>query len=75
MKKIELELAIISKLVIISKLTGKWPSSWKRAHVTPLPKIDIPKGKQDFRGIKITPVIARAFEKSVYNTHARDIVE
>ena len=61
--------------MIISKLTGKWPSSWKRAHVTPLPKIDIPKGKQDFRGIKITPVIARAFEKSVYNTHARDIVE
>ena len=36
---------------------------------------DSPKGKQDFRGIKITPVITRAFEKSVYNTHARDIVE
>ena len=43
--------------------------------MTPLPKIDIPKSKQDFRRIKITPVIARAFEKSVYNTHARDIVE
>ena len=43
--------------------------------MTPLPKIDIPKGKQDFRGIKITPIIARAFEKSVYNTHARDFVE
>ena len=51
------------------------PPREKRAHVTPLPKIDIPKGKQDFREIKITPVIARAFEKSVYNTHARDIVE
>ena len=43
--------------------------------MTHLPKIDISKGKQDFRGIKITPVTARAFEKSVYNTHARDIVE
>ena len=43
--------------------------------MTPLPKIDIPKDKQDFRGIKITPITAREFEKSVFNTHARDIVE
>ena len=33
------------------------------------------KGKTDYRGINITPVIARAFEKSVYNIHARDTVE
>ena len=71
----EIFTSIIHKIWNVSLKTGKWPSSWKRAHVMPLPKIDIPKGKQDFRGIKITPVIARAFEKSVYNTHARDIVE
>ena len=47
-----------------------WPSSWKRAHVAPLPK-----GKTDYRGINITPVIARAFEKSVYDIHVRDTVE
>ena len=52
-----------------------WPLSWKRAHVTPLPKVDVLKGKTDYRGINITPVIARAFEKSVYNIHARDTVE
>ena len=40
-----------------------------------LPKVDIPKGKTDYRGINITPVIARAFEKSVYNIHAWDTVE
>ena len=71
----EIFTSVIHKIWNVSLKTSKWPSSWKRAHVTPLPKIYIPNGKQDFRGIKITPVIARAFEKSVYNTHARDIVE
>ena len=52
-----------------------WPLSWKRAHVTPLPKVDVPKGKTDYRGINITPVTARAFERSVYNIYARDTVE
>ena len=32
-----------------------WPSSWKRAIVNPLPKVDIPKNKSDYRGINITP--------------------
>ena len=40
------------------RFISTWPSSWKRAHVAPLPK-----GKTDYRGINITPVIARAFEK------------
>ena len=43
--------------------------------MTPLLKIDVPKGKIDYRGINVTPVIARAFEKSVYKIHARDTVE
>ena len=43
--------------------------------MTPLPKVDVPKGKTDYRGINITPVIARAFERSVYNIYARDTVE
>ena len=65
----EIFTSVIHKIWNVSLKTGKWPSSWKRAQVMPLPKTDIPRGKQDFRGIKITPVIARAFEKSVYNTH------
>ena len=66
--------SVIYKIWNVSLKTSKWPSSWKRAHVTPLPKINIHKGKQDFRGIKTTPVIVCACEKSVYNTHAQDIV-
>ena len=43
--------------------------------MTPLPKVDVPKGKTDYRGINITPVIARAFERSVYNIYARNTVQ
>ena len=55
---------LIGKIWNLSLRFSTWPSSWKRAHVTPLPKADVPKGKKDYRGINITPVIARAFEKS-----------
>ena len=43
--------------------------------MTPLPKVDVPKGKTNYRGINLTPVIARAFQKSVNNIQARDTVE
>ena len=66
---------IIHKIWNLSLASNTWPSSWKRANVNPLSKVDIPKDKIDYRGINITPAIARAFEKSVYNTHARDTVE
>ena len=34
-----------------------------------------PKEKSDYRGIIITPLIARAFEKAVYNTFVKEAVE
>ena len=37
--------------------------------------VDIPKVDSDYRGINVTPVIARAFEKVVYRTHVREAVE
>ena len=52
-----------------------WPSSRKRANVNPIPKVDIPKDMSDYRGNNIAPVIARAFDKCVYNTHARYAME
>ena len=72
----EIFASLIRKIWNLSLRFSTWPSSWKRAHVTPLlPTVDVPKGKIDYREINITPVIARAFEKSVYNIHARDTVE
>ena len=66
---------LICKIWNLSLRLSTWPSSWKRAHVTSLPKVDVPKGKTDYRGINITPVIARTFENSVYNIQAQDTVE
>ena len=59
----------------LSFSTQTWPKFWKRPNINPLPKVDTPKEKGDFRRINITPVIARAFERAVYMTHAKRIVE
>ena len=40
-----------------------------------LPKVGVPKALGDYRGINITPVIARAFEKIVYHCYARETIE
>ena len=48
----------------MSLRTHTLPMSWKRStgNINPIPKVDIRKEKSDYRGINITPVIARAFE-------------
>ena len=52
-----------------------WPDSWNKANINPLPKIDIPKENSDYRGINVTSVIARTFEKVVYHTHVQVVIE
>ena len=52
-----------------------WPSLWKTANINPIPKVDIPKIKKDFRGLNITPVIARAFERIVYGHFSKETFE
>lgn len=44
-----------------------WPEAWKESYISPLPKVAIPSQHQDFRGIIVTPVITRCFEKVVYH--------
>ncbi|XP_068703896.1 uncharacterized protein [Montipora foliosa] len=51
------------------------PESWKRVNISPLAKVDVPKENGDFRGISVTPVIAGALERVVYNTHVRRVME
>ena len=71
----ELLTPVISYVWNLSLSTHSWPESWKRANISPLAKVDVPKENGDFRGISVTPVIARAFERVVYNTHVRRVVE
>ena len=66
---------VITHIWNLSLSTHSWPSSWKRANINPLPKETLPVEDSHFRDINITPVIARAFEKSVYYTHVESILE
>ena len=59
----------------LSLSTQRWPSEWKQANVYPLPKVDIIVQPQDFRGICITTVTARTFERVVCNTFGKERVE
>ena len=59
----------------LSLASGIWPLAWKQANVKPLPKVDTPSTFSDYRGINITPIIARTFEKEVYRIYVKKSVE
>ena len=66
---------VVTKIWNLSLETHVWPGSWNSANITPIPKVEIPKENGDFRGINITPVVARAFKKVVYKSYVKNIVE
>ena len=41
----------------------------------PLPKVNTPVQTQEFRGISVTPIIARTLERTVYNTFSKQNFE
>ena len=45
----ELLIPVISYVWNLSLSTHSWPESWKRANISPLPKVDVPKENDDFR--------------------------
>lgn len=59
----------------LSRKTHTWPRALKMSNIILLPEVDIPNEKTDYRGINVTSVIARAFEKIVLRVHARAIME
>ena len=71
----ELLTPVVTYVWNLSLSTHTWPDSWKRANVNPLPKVDMPLEDSDYRGINVTPIIARLFEKVVYCTQAQSVIE
>ena len=71
----ELLAPVVTKVWNLSLSKHSWPLSLKRANLNPLPKVEIPLENTDYRGINVTPVIARTFEKTVYKTYVKGIVE
>jgi len=66
---------VVSKCWNLSLRTSTWPDIWKKVNINPLPKTEIPTSNADYRGINITLVIARQFEKVVYRTFCKDTLE
>ena len=57
---------IITNIFNSSILDSIFPSCWKVAYVTPLPKVLKPCSVSDFRPISILPILSKALEKIVY---------
>lgn len=51
----------------LSLKTATFPTSYKSANVIAIPKVGSPKSSDDYRGVSITPIAARLFEKVVHN--------
>ena len=66
---------VIENLWNLSLARQIWPSRWKEANINPLPKVETPVEYADFRGINVTPVIARTFERTVYNIFNKRCLE
>ena len=45
------------------------PTQWKRAFITPIPKVSNPKTAADYRPISITPVLMRLMEKHIVRNY------
>ena len=54
---------ILVHIVNISFELGIFPENWKKAVITPIPKISIPLSPNDFRPISILPSLSKIIEK------------
>ena len=52
----------LTKLFNESLLSGQFPSEWKEANITPIPKSGDQKDINNFRPISVLPIIAKLFE-------------
>ena len=66
---------VITVIWNLSLRKHTWPSAWKQANINPLPKVHTPLEYQDFRGINVTPIIARCFERTVYRPFSKSLFE
>ena len=47
--------------------TGKYPHSWKKEYVTPIPKVHPPSTEDDLRNISLTPFLSKIYEWFLFN--------
>ena len=57
---------VITHILNLTLALGKPPTLWKRAVITPVPKVPHPKELSDFRPISVTPLLSRITERILY---------
>jgi len=57
---------VITHILNLTLVLGKPPTLWKRAVITPVPKVPHPKELSDFRPISVTPLLSRITERILY---------
>lgn len=58
---------IITHIINLTLTHGRPPSLWKRAIITPIPKVSHPTELSHFRPISVTPLISRIVERIIVN--------
>lgn len=56
---------VITHILNLTLALGKPPTLWKRAVITPVPKVPHPKELSDFRPISVTPLLSRIAERII----------
>lgn len=60
-------LPYITHIINFCLMNSVFPTSWKKAHVIPIPKISNPQNFNDLRPISILPTLSKVLEKAIEN--------
>ena len=66
---------IIAYIFTLSLYSGCVPYQWRKAVVTPIPKIPKPSSLSDYRPISVTPILSRILEKVVVKLYLRPAID
>ena len=56
---------VVTHLIRLTLSNGTPPEAWKRAVITPVPKVTSPQNLSDLRLISVTPILSRLVEKFI----------
>ena len=59
---------IVTHIINCSFVTGKVPSYWLNALVTPVPKVTNPVNFSDYRPISVTPISAELLKRVLFSS-------
>ena len=68
-------LPTLTHIINFSLFSSSFPSSWKLAHIVPIPKVKNPELASHYRPISILPVLSKILEKVVHSQISTYVIE